>query len=123
MCETAEFWNVTTPIARRAYYCEECAQPIERGTKYVRMSGKWDGQVGTIKSCESCYAFMHLCYKEGAYENECGGITYGGDFREFSSEYAEDILAAIPAEKIPAYWLEYLKKCADRYRAKYWRGA
>lgn len=52
--DPVEFFNVTTPTARKAYTCCECREPINKGDKYHRSAYKFEGRMGCDRLCLSC---------------------------------------------------------------------
>jgi hypothetical protein len=49
-----EFWSRKTRVARNGHKCDECEQPIPRGTKYEYYSGKTDGDFWRTRLCLQC---------------------------------------------------------------------
>lgn len=49
-----DFFNEKTVTAKKQYKCCECRTPIVIGERYMRSSGKWDGDVCSFKTCLSC---------------------------------------------------------------------
>jgi hypothetical protein len=54
--EAPEFYHKETRKARNAHRCSECCRVIEPGESYEHVHGKWDGEVGTFKTCPRCLA-------------------------------------------------------------------
>ncbi|PHR94023.1 MAG: hypothetical protein COA69_00040 [Robiginitomaculum sp.] len=57
----------TTQKSRKEYTCRECCQPIKRGSEYLRLVQKWEGEIVTDRSHVDCTKFAHeLCgsYRE-----------------------------------------------------------
>lgn len=52
-CHT-EFATIKEVTARKEHWCGECCKTIKPGQRYERITGKWDGYVGTIKTCMIC---------------------------------------------------------------------
>jgi hypothetical protein len=53
--EMAVAYTCSTPVARKEHTCCECRQPIQKGEKYHRFSGIWDGiGCATYKTCLRC---------------------------------------------------------------------
>jgi hypothetical protein len=50
----SEFYNESTPRAAKPYLCCECRAAIGKGERYECVSGKWDGEVSTFRTCLSC---------------------------------------------------------------------
>ena len=53
-CEILEFSSIVEPIARSVHKCCECSAPINTGERYVKCSGKWDGDFSMFKQHELC---------------------------------------------------------------------
>ena len=49
-----EFYDAKEVVARKDHKCDECGETINKGQKYERVSGKWDGEVSTYKTCLPC---------------------------------------------------------------------
>lgn len=52
--ETPEFFVQSRPMARSEHTCCECGGTIQKGERYGRYSGKWDGQIATFCRCYLC---------------------------------------------------------------------
>ena len=52
--EYPEFISETWPRARKAYKCCECGETIKVGEKHQSITGKWDGEILTYRTCEIC---------------------------------------------------------------------
>jgi hypothetical protein len=52
--EMPSFYNSTIRRARKLYRCDECPGEIRPREQYEFVSGKWDGYVGTYRTCERC---------------------------------------------------------------------
>jgi hypothetical protein len=48
------FFDQRTVRARKRHICNECMQPIEAGTSYRRVVGKWEGEIDTFRFCGPC---------------------------------------------------------------------
>ena len=51
-----EFWNETTPVAKKQHKCDACRQIIAVGTRYARMAGKYAGDFFTVIQHQECRA-------------------------------------------------------------------
>ncbi len=49
-----DFYDKRLVKARLPHYCSECGCVIAPGEQYERVSGKWDGEVYTFKTCRQC---------------------------------------------------------------------
>ena len=47
-------WSTTWRVARKPTRCVECRRPIVAGQRYEFVSGKWDGEWSTYKTCAEC---------------------------------------------------------------------
>jgi hypothetical protein len=69
--------------ARKSHKCCECKQEIKQGEKYEKVTGKWDGEISTVKTCYIC-TLIREDYCPHGYEFgrlreilwECLGIDY-----------------------------------------------
>ena len=52
--ETASCSKTVHPVARKAHICCECERQIEVGEQYQKVSGIWDGEPETYKTCSEC---------------------------------------------------------------------
>jgi hypothetical protein len=52
--DPAEFYEVTTPKARKTHGCDECGNAIQPGENYERTAANWDGVMTTYKTCLLC---------------------------------------------------------------------
>lgn len=59
---TPEFWNVTTPKARKLHKCYECNKEICIGEHYQRVSYKSDGEVTSCCTCLICAEIRKAFY-------------------------------------------------------------
>jgi len=94
--DPAEFYFVTTPVARKAYRCYECNGHIKPGEKYERVFASWDGDKQTVRTCSRCldlreYVKAHVpcfCLMHGSlhddaietarhYAHEAPGLLFG----------------------------------------------
>lgn len=52
--EYPEFCDTTMPRARKEHVCDDCRRKVTVGERYMRVSGKWDGEVGVYVICRRC---------------------------------------------------------------------
>lgn len=52
--DAAKFYSTAIRSARKEYRCSECDDPISRGVKHEHVTGLWDGQFSTYRTCLSC---------------------------------------------------------------------
>ena len=68
-----EFWNSTTPKARKDYTCGLCGWTILKGEKYHRWCGKYDGDMFDDKQHLTCRNIINAycsAIGEGEYDND-----------------------------------------------------
>jgi hypothetical protein len=53
-CELGEMVEFQTPRARRQHTCCECHGPIVIGMRYQLVTGRWDGQFESWRTCLRC---------------------------------------------------------------------
>ena len=54
-CEAPQAFSETIRKARKSHKCCECFRQINIGEKYQYVSGIWDGDPDSFKTCLSCY--------------------------------------------------------------------
>lgn len=80
--ELPEFHLARMLRARKQHTCCECGETIEPGTYYEQVTGKWDGWIGTFKTCELCVRIREdwcCTWEYGDLRNalwECLGFDY-----------------------------------------------
>ena len=70
--EVWDFCRMTMRQARKLHRCGECRRPIDPGEKYRYLTGKFDGEIQTIRQCAHCAIAADLLVRE------CGGYPIGG---------------------------------------------
>ena len=67
--EPVEFFFGSERKCRKPTKCQECGRPIERGTIYHRVGGKYEGEMWSMKVCTDCKEIGDVFY--------CDGRLYG----------------------------------------------
>lgn len=99
--EPPEFYHKEVRKANKDHKCSECGLAIYAGESYEHVRGKWDGDIGTHKTCPRCLALKEwvkahvpcICWGHGAiredalgaaryYANEAPGLLFGAYRRE-----------------------------------------
>lgn len=84
--ESPEFFEEKEIAAKTPHKCGECGREINKGEKYLRAVGKWDGVISTYKTCSDCKSIREQFFcKSGDF----GYIFY--DLREYISEVDGEI--------------------------------
>jgi hypothetical protein len=52
--EQASFYRESEHTARKQHQCCECHRPIEKGTRYFKATGVWEGEWNTYTQCLPC---------------------------------------------------------------------
>ena len=87
-CDLGELVNESHPVARKSHTCCECDSPIEKGEKYQKVEGRWDGGWATFKTCEFCAQARANSFIEADYPEEgppfeelweCVGMDFMGE--------------------------------------------
>lgn len=104
-----QFYNERVVKARKPYTCCECHRPINKGQQHRLATGKWEGELGSYRTCMDCYHIREAF--------RCGGGFFHERLWEDLSEYQNDLnahcVAKIKTVSAKEYFLERLRK---------WRG-
>jgi len=71
--DTPEFYTEMMRTARKEHICCECREKISPGKKYEIVSGKWNGEFNSYKTCLGCKRIR---------EHYCPSGWYFGELRE-----------------------------------------
>lgn len=88
-----DFQQVRRPRARKMHRCVECAGLIQVGEMYVRVHGKWEGEMYTQRYCVSCDALWALARRDGLIRVDHDEVAAGDLFeyvRDDVCEFGED---------------------------------
>lgn len=97
-CEVGAFWQSAVRRAAKDHRCDECGDVIHTGDRHEVVSGKWDGEFTTDRSCLTCVEIAAAFY--------CGPRILGqlwadiGEqvFPEWDEMIAIDCLAKLKSE-------------------------
>lgn len=90
MTMSPEFFSRTEHTARKEHKCVECSCVIRKGELYERISGKWEGDVGSYHTCMRCQPLQSWAIGES---DEPLGI---GELYSFLSDYGTELCADRP---------------------------
>jgi len=62
-CELPRVYNEQTRQARKQHFCCECNKTIMPGEKYVYITGVWNNEWATYKTCLRCDHIKTLALK------------------------------------------------------------
>lgn len=96
-----EFSSRSLPVARKAHRCEECGDPINPGEQYSYWSFKYDGHLGTFKSCRRC-EYDRFRVAEHELAEGCGGSEIWCPFGELQEYLRDSEMGITPADQVPA---------------------
>ena len=51
-----EFYHAERRTARKHYRCDECGRAIAISERYEHVRAKWEGDIGSYKTCPRCLA-------------------------------------------------------------------
>lgn len=93
--EYADVFDVTQPVARKQWCCDECGSKIEPGERYTRIAVLFDGSWSTHRNCMACWGAKLRAGKFGVplftqampELGEC--VLYSGPCSETVEAYAE----------------------------------
>ena len=110
MCELPAFMNTEHPKARKEHKCFECGGVIQKGEKYEKIEGVWDGNFYRFKTCNDCAElrneFMKDDKKSDPYMHS--EIVFGNLFEE--CDYRDQIPRIIQIKRKRG------AKIPDRYK-------
>jgi hypothetical protein len=110
--DAPDFLNEQELVARKQHKCRECGVVIATGQQYLRTSGKWDGRMDTIKTCQPCAEIRRKLL--------CDGWVYGELWERIHESWDEgvnpmgcinELVSVVAKEKLS---LEYRDWLADR---------
>ena len=96
-----QFSCSTTPVARKEHSCEECNGKIRRGERYIRVAGKYDGEMYAYALCETCKAWGDAYHV--AQRQHCKGESWSwelGRMWEDICEFVEEHLGYNPEREL-----------------------
>jgi hypothetical protein len=112
----SDFQTETTPTARKVHKCGECYGHIEPGQKYQLISGSWDGDMGSFKTCMPCLAARTWAIAQSEWGSDGEHLYYFGQLEEDLSYLAPEITSQ-DGRRFHAYRLQALM-CRRRLAAK-----
>jgi hypothetical protein len=96
-CEMPTVYIYDTPIARKEHKCCECRGIINKGEKYNKHHGIWDGEGSTFKVCSDCEE-LRAQMNHGLPSDEC--VYFGGVVEHaFESNCVEYMRAVIETKE------------------------
>jgi len=87
----SDFQTETMPVARKQHQCCECYGPIQPGQHYQLISGCWDGDMDTFKTCSACTAARAWATKQPEWMGDGEHLYYFGQLEEDLSYTAPEI--------------------------------
>lgn len=82
-CDPADFYTATIRRARKTHQCFECRREINPGEEYEYVTGSWDRQITSFKTCAHCLAGRHWL------SAWCGGFMHGNVLDETIEHFTE----------------------------------
>lgn len=119
---TAEFSRSTILRARKEHICDECSRIIVPGEKYEYVTGKWDGEFSSFKTCSDCLSVRKSFF--------CAGYEYTRIFDDLADhiwdmdgEISSDCLAPLTkrardtvCDMIEDHWEKWSKRYGSNSR-------
>jgi hypothetical protein len=102
----SDFQTESTPIARKVHSCGECQGHIELGQKYQLISGSWDGDMGSFKTCMSCVDARTWATGQPEWAGDGEHLYYFGRLEEDLSELVPEIITQ-DGRRFRAYRLQH----------------
>jgi hypothetical protein len=99
MCDYPSFYDEKRRKARKEHRCIECKLPIPKGFEYYAASGKWDGEVETMKLHEECREALNIKNRGVDCDD---AIPFGCLFIDgLDPKETEDLLAKLRGKYVP----------------------
>lgn len=109
-----EFCGTRTVKARKAHRCYECRGPIEAGEEYEYTFGKWEGDIGTFKTCMLCAEL-----RQWARISVPCFCWYYGDLHENVRDLVSEVRPDVPAGFV-FEWGRRMIKIERRRTGQHW---
>lgn len=103
----SDFQTETAPTARKVHRCNECHGHIEPGQKYQLISGSWEGDMGSFKTCMPCLAARTWATAQPEWGGDGEHLYYFGQLDEDLSYLAPEIISQ-DGRRFRAYRLQVL---------------
>lgn len=81
--EAVVILSETMPTARKAHQCGECRREIQPGEQYEKMTGIWEGEMETYKTCAHCVSARDWL------QQVCNGWVYGSVGEDLYEHFLE----------------------------------
>jgi hypothetical protein len=97
-----EFYSMKDVVARKEHVCGECGRAIPKGAMYERVSGKFDGDLFSEKTCMDC---AHI--RDGLSCDE--GVPHGilwQEIRNIFPHFTTGCLNKVESASAKAYLLQ-----------------
>lgn len=101
----SDFQTETMPVGRKQHQCCECYGPIQPGQQYQLISGCWEGDMATFKTCSSCVAARSWATAQPEWGGDGEHLYYFGQLEEDLSYLAPEIRAG-DGRRFKAYRLQ-----------------
>lgn len=103
----AELCGVLIVKARKPAVCCECRETIEPGERYEMVSGKWDGEWSSFKTCLPCKEIREAFCCEGWTYMTLWDDAAQGFFETMTTGCLEKLTTAAAKAKLVAKWNEW----------------
>ncbi|WP_237881872.1 hypothetical protein [Pseudomonas sp. PGPR40] len=103
----SDFQTESTPTARKVHICEECHGHIEPGQKDQLISGSWDGDMASFKTCIPCLEARNWATVQPEWGGDGEHLYYFGQLEEDLSYLASEITSQ-DGRRFHAYRLQAL---------------
>lgn len=80
--DSPEFYQERRSTARTEHRCYECRRGIWPGDSFMRVSGRWDGEVASFYVCEACWDIKSSLY--------CDSSVFGQLWADVESQLFEE---------------------------------
>jgi hypothetical protein len=80
--DPATVYNAVTRKAAKDHKCDECRGTIRKGENYEYVTGLWDGQWSTFRTCPDC---IPIRCEIARLPGSCDGWMHGGMLEELDN--------------------------------------
>ncbi len=87
----SDFQTETTPTARKQHKCGECYGIIQLGQKYQLVSGSWEGDMCSFKTCMPCVEARTWAIAQPEWMGDGEHLYYFGRLDEDLADLAPEI--------------------------------
>lgn len=106
--DSPDFFDERIVRARKSHKCCECSDEIPVGVEYERVSGKWDGDVCSYRTCLACRDIRrNLCCDGWTYTMLWDDAENSGLFERLTTGCLDQLATAAGKAKLLNRWRDW----------------